>query len=357
LKKIYFILTVYLLIINLPSYAQEVQLMKVTNTTGYDHPALPYWRDAGVSLTGRQDTYISIVSEPAKDQVKRVVFISAGQQSDNPVKGDWIFSGDYGEGYTNVLTGQPDNYKEGLRGANNFEDSREINAKSLASKLIYSGKFPKESTLFVLAFDARFGFFRSQKEKDYRETAFFNLLTSKFNPANIEVIVLAGQSRGGALAFRLGSRLRSDPIYSKIPLIVQGYDPVSTNPELASRYNTTFRGTPIEKYLPIHSKKDKLFNPYDPNKYCWKIDLNVTFPPAHRDNLFVYILHAGAEVGLHKGIRAFAWLEENTNIGWYKQKWLNFEHEEMGGNFESDHLIKTVESGLLHINTSLQGIK
>ncbi|HUH75650.1 MAG TPA: hypothetical protein VLZ75_14745 [Chitinophagales bacterium] len=331
--------------------------MKVTNTTGNDHPSLPYWSEAGVSLTGRQDTYISIVSEPAKDQVKRVVFISAGQQSDSPVKGDWIFSGDYGEGYTNVLTGQPNNYKKGFRGTNNFEDTRSLNAKSLASKLIQSGEFPKESTLFVLAFDARFGFFRNPEEKTCRENAFFNLLTSKFNPVNIEVIVLAGQSRGGALAFRLGSRLRNHPVYSEIPLIIQGYDPVSTNPKLAGRYNTTFRSTPIEKHLPIHSKSDKLINPYDLNKYCWKIDMDVTFPPTLRNHLFVYILHAGGKVGLHKSIRAFAWFEENTNLGWYKQKWLNFEHEEMGGSFDSNHLNKTVESGFKHIITSLQSIK
>lgn len=359
-KQILLILVVNFLIFNQHCFAQEqVTVMTVTNNRGTDHPKLGHWRAAGVSLTGRQDTYISIISEPARGQVKRVVLIAAGQQSDNPTSSDGITTGNYGDGYTNVLTGQPNNYKQGVRLTNNLEATRTLNSLSLASKLINSGKFPKESTLFVLAFDARFGYFRDGSEKDRRENAFYNFITSKFDASKVELIVLSGQSRGGALMFRLGSRLRRSPTYSKIPLIVQGYDPVATNPILVKTNNilnigqAILRNTPIEQYLPIYSKNDILRNPNDyNNKYCWKVDMDVTFPPDKRENLLVYNLHSGGKVGLHNSIRAFAWKEQNTDLGWYKQHWLNFGHEEMGGcNYfnNSDCLFKTVESGYQHI--------
>ncbi|QVY65039.1 VCBS repeat-containing protein [Polaribacter sp. Q13] len=343
--------------------------MRVTNSKNNDHSKLPYWRDSGVSKTGRQDTYISIISEPAKDKVKRVVFIAAGQQSDDPTGSDGLTTGNYGNGYTNVLTGQPNNYKEGLRHSDNLETTSNLNNSSLASKLIKSGEFPEESTLFVLAFDARLGYFQSENETKRRETAFFNLLTSKFNPSNVEVIVLSGQSRGGALAFRLGSRLRSNSTYTNIPLIVQGYDPVAANPVLAKTPNLLFKlpnlifKRQIEEYLPINSKNDKLKNPNDyNNKYCWKVNMDVTFPTEKRDNLKVYIVHSGDKVSgiISESIRAFAWKEENTDLGWYKQHWLNFGHEEMGGcNFfnNSDCLFKTVESGYQHIIYSIPTFK
>ncbi|SDZ75005.1 FG-GAP repeat domain-containing protein, partial [Bizionia paragorgiae] len=357
IKKLLSIITLCFMFFNHHSFAQdiEVNLMTVTNAVGKSHPDLLYWRDAGVSLTGRQDTYLAIVSEPAKDKVKKVVFIAAGQQSDSPFGSEGLSTGNYGNGYTNVLTGQPNNYKEGIRKTTNLQATRTLNNLSLASKLINSGKFPKESTLFVLVFDANFGYFRDQDEKGYRENAFFNFLTSKFNPSNVETIILAGQSRGGALVFRLGSRLRRDSSYSKIPLIVQGYDPVATNPVLAnSNANVSLRKTSIEKYLPIHSKNDKLINPHDNSKYCWKVDMDITFPQASRDNLLVYIVHSGDVVSdkIHKSIRAFAWKEKNTVLDWYKQHWLNLGHEEMGScNYFNDGncLYKTVESGYQHI--------
>ena len=77
--------------------AQEVKLMTVMNSIQQNHPKLTHWKSAGVSITGRQDTYIAIVSEPAKDKVKRVVFIAAGQQSESPVVLSHI---NYGDGYT-----------------------------------------------------------------------------------------------------------------------------------------------------------------------------------------------------------------------------------------------------------------
>ena len=342
--------------------AQEVKLMSVANKSGTNHPDLPQWKDAGVSLTGRQDTYISIISEPAKDKVKRVVFIAAGQQSDNPFGDDHFFSRRFADGYTNVLTGQPDNYKQGIRKTNNLEGTRTLNSKSLASRLINSGKFPKESTLFVLGFDTRFGYFRDEPKKKRRENAFFSFLTSKFDASKVEVIVLAGQSRSGALMFRLGSRLRSNSAYDKIPLIVQGYDPVATNPVLVKRRIVSQKvlaalsvrtpATAIEEYLPINSENDKLINPHDHDDYCWKVDMNVTFPTNKRENLKVLNLHGGAMVSkdIHESIRAFAWTGVDTkNPTWYKEWWLNLEHEEMGGNFSDAYLQKTVEVGYQHI--------
>ncbi|MGJ8654978.1 MAG: hypothetical protein ACSHX6_00900 [Akkermansiaceae bacterium] len=327
---------------------EEVTLMKLATNLS-DHPHFPEWRAAGVSNSAIKKTFLSIVSAPAKEDVKRVVFISAGQQTDDPFGEDHILSENYNKGYTNVLTGQPDNYKNLMVNDLRKEATMELNAKSLASKLITSGKFPKESTLFLLACDAQFGYFITENEKKRRETAYYNFLTSRVNPANLEIIVLAGQSRGGALMFRLASRIRQTSSFAKVPMVVQGYDPVCKNPKYEYKPIST------EQYLEVYENNSTTINPHDNSKYCWKVNMDVTFPPHLRENLFVYILHSGGMVAkdLKKSIRAFTWKNSNTDLGWYKQHWLNYEHTYMGGAFnDADLLNKTVGSGIMHIDAA-----
>lgn len=292
------------------------------------------WNDAGVSTEGQRNTYLAIVNQPPKDQVRKVVFISSGQQTDEGGEG----KGKFGKGYPNVLTGQPNDYKDNCMNATK-SCTRTIDARSVLGRLRGDGKFSDSDTLFIAAFDMRFGYFRPQAEKQKRENAYWNFLTSKFDPKKVELIVLAGQSRGGCMMFRLARKLRAQSAYQDIPLILQGYDPVCT---------TT--GSPaLAKELPP-LKTTPYTNPLNSNYASFPIDMDKVFPADKRQKLAILDLHGGGEV-FGPQIRSFTWFDKNTDLGWWKQRWVNASHGDMGGHYEESW--QTVDVGVTHIYDSM----
>ncbi|RTE65602.1 VCBS repeat-containing protein [Amphritea opalescens] len=293
------------------------------------------WSNAGVSTEGQRNTYISIVNQPPKDQVRKVVFISAGQQTDPGGEE----RGKIGKGYPNVLTGQPNDYKDGCMNATK-SCTRTIDARSVLGRLRGDGKFSDSDTLFIAAFDMRFGYYRPSAEKQRRENAYWDFLTSQFDPSKVELIVLAGQSRGGCMMFRLGQKLRATSTYQNIPLIVQGLDPVCT---------TT--GTPnLDRELPQLSGVYR--NPLNNSYESYPIDMDQVFPSNHRNKLAVLDIHGGGEVWAQEpGIRSFTWKASDTDLGWWEQKWVNAGHEDMGGKYE--HSWQTVDLAVTHIYDSM----
>lgn len=294
------------------------------------NPKFPEWDFHGVSNDNQLEVYLSIVHQPPKEDVKRVVFISAGQQSENPLAratyGDLLA---YGAGYENILTGQPNNYKS------NCDDAttgcwRSLKPKSLAVRLMESGLFDSTDTLFILALDARFGYARPDHKKQNIENAYWDFLTSKFSPENLEVMVLAGQSRGGCLMFRLGERLRKSAMYRDIPLVIQGYDPVCVNPEKSPNG--------VQPEFPYRNPKQSdttslstftAPNPADEDKKVYALQMGTIFPEALRQDLRILDIHGGGKSPTNK-IRPFSWYADDIDLGWWKQKWFNVEHISMG---------------------------
>ncbi|RKQ69130.1 VCBS repeat protein [Litorimonas taeanensis] len=277
------------------------------------------WNTHGVETQEQLETYISIINQPERSKVKRVVFVSAGQQIN--------------DGYPNALTGQPDKYKKDCKNQTK-NCMRPIHPMSLVGRLRASGEFDDSETLYISALDAKFGYFRSVEQKQNRENAYWDFLTSKFDPSNVELMVLAGQSRGGCLMYRLGSRMRKSTKHQNIPLIVQGYDPVCTTPDLnvdgLELPAGNVRISPTST-LPTN----KVNNPLNSSFISYIVNMDKVFPAAFRDNLKVLNIHAGGKVGSQNVIRSFTWYNKDTDIGWWKQKWVNYEHNDMGGYLTS----------------------
>lgn len=294
------------------------------------NPNFPQWDTHNVSHDNQLEVYLSIVHEPPKEDVKRVVFISAGQQSENPfARSTYGALSAYGAGYQNILTGQADNYK---RDCDDVHESclRALNRQSLAMRLMNSGEFESSDTLFVLAFDARFGYARPDGKKQNIENAYWDFLTSKFDPENIEVAVLAGQSRGGCLMFRLGRRLRHTHGYQDIPLVIQGYDPVCVNPT----YSPNGVQPEFPHINPLQLNSDPLGtltapNPADDEKKVYALALDAIFPADKRENLKILNIHGGGKSPNDK-VRAFSWYAHDIDLGWWQQKWFNVGHISMG---------------------------
>jgi len=283
---------------------------------GITSPDFKEWQK--VQPRVQQDTYIAPISIPPRDKIENVVFIAAGQQIEPDIS-------NYGDGYPNVLTGQPDNFKNKCK-MTRKQCWRRLDNRSLAVRLINSGKFNLDKTLFIVALDARIQWEKSKNERQDIENAYWNYLTKQFDPGKVRQIVLAGQSRGGCLAYRLGKRFRNTYPFNQIPLIVEGFDPVCHRDELGllAKTNLTYG------------------NPLNPLYNSIVIDMNKVFAPQRRQYLALLDIHAGARVKPFD-VRSFTFKPNDIDLTWWKQKWVNFEHTDMGGNFA--HQSQTVIPG------------
>lgn len=276
------------------------------------------WEQANVDRGKQRETYISVLSQPPISQVRHVVFISAGQQTTLD-----------GNGYNNVLTGQPADYKKNCKGQTR-SCWRTIDGRSLARRVLASGIFPLSSTLFVLVFDARINYEIGSNEKQKIENAYFQWLTHRASSSQLETIYLAGQSRGGCLAYRLGKRFRDHSGYRSVPLIVQGYDAVCNKQQ--GEFGTT--GT-------------KYDNPLNSRYYSWRIDMAAQFP--YRTDLALKQIHAGQQVVWIApfGVRALTYRSYDVDLGWWRQNWVNLEHSDMGRNYANRPY--TLDPGMQHL--------
>jgi len=290
----------------------------------------PEWNTYNVDNARQKTTYISIISEPDIAKVKHVVFISAGQQTSVSINPD---------GYQNVLTGQPANYKRNCLGKTRT-CTRNFSPDGLAMRIKNSGKYDMADTLFILILDSQYNYYEEDKAR--MVNAYWAFLTSKFWATNVEDIVLAGQSRGGCLSLLLAQRFRKTPAYKGIPLVLQMNDAVCRND-----------GSEIPGKIP--GSKTFAVNPVNPNtRKSVLVNMDRILPNAARTNLFVNNIHGGGSVG-GLGYRSLTYKTSNTDIGWWRQNWVKFSHTDMGGNF--DHSFYTVLPAFQHIMTSLDKIR
>ncbi len=290
----------------------------------------PQWDNHNIKGSRKKMTYIAVVSEPDIDKVKHVVFISAGQQVEVAINPD---------GYQNVLTGQPADYKNNCLGKTKT-CVRNFDPRSLAMRLKNSGLYDLSDTLFILVLDSQYNYYLQNKSEMF--DAYWEFLTSKFYASNIKDIVLAGQSRGGCLSLLLAQRFRNRNEYKNIPLVLQLNDAVCRND-----------GSEVPG---IHSgSKTYAHNPLNPNKFkSVLVNMGALFPATARTDLYINDLHAGGKVG-GLNIRSLTYKPENTDIGWWRQTWVNFNHTDMGGNFSND--LETITPAYDHIARSLHKIR
>ncbi|HHL42395.1 MAG TPA: VCBS repeat-containing protein [Hellea balneolensis] len=299
-------------------------------TNAETSPNFKQWDKYDINGSRKKMTYIAMVSEPDIEDVKHVVFISAGQQVEVAINPD---------GYQNVLTGQPADYKNNCLGKTKT-CVRNFNPDGLAMRLKNSGAYNMSDTLFIIVLDSQYNYYLSSKPAML--DAYWEFLTSKFYPTSVKDIVLAGQSRGGCLSLLLAERLRKRAAYKHIPLVLEMNDAVCRND-----------GSEVPGIHP--GSKTYATNPLNPNKMkSVLVDLGKMFPVSSRTNLFINNIHAGGKVG-GLNIRALTYKTQNIDLGWWRQSWVKFAHTDMGGNF--GHSLETIIPAYKHIMRSLYEIR
>lgn len=183
-----------------------------------------HWDNAGVNHDIQQNIYLTRVSDPPRDKVEHLVFITAGQQ------GFPLFSN---QATDSGLTGQLATYKNNFpitQGSRNtpLSTNRSL-LKALMDNIVPGAprRITTGNTFVGAAFDAWFNYEHTGIAKVNLEEAYYRWLESQFLRQNLRSIFLAGHSRGGCLVSRLAQRFQQD--YPEIPLIVQVYDGVCTH--------------------------------------------------------------------------------------------------------------------------------
>ncbi|MFA0810063.1 hypothetical protein [Microbulbifer epialgicus] len=289
-------------------------------TRQYTQPEYHAWEQEGVSNTHQLYTQIARIRQPEREDVRNLVFISAGQQPP-------------GYGSESAVTGQGDNYKKDC-GISERSCSRSVDGRSLARQVLDSEHFPADDTFFAVAFDAQFNYLVSSSEKSRIERAYLNWLKSKAYVSNLETIYLAGSSRGGCLAMRLAKALRNDPAFRNIRTIVHSFDGVCKWDQNEMGVTSSF-----------------FRNPGNTNYLSYYTDLNAQFP--YKDNLYIRQLAGGDEVIELTGVHSFVYTATDINLGWYTQKWVDLSHITIDRDMSPTVRDQTVVPFLQHLDEVL----
>lgn len=290
------------------------------------YPEYSYWSQFGVKKRHQKKTFIAKLSDPGASRAKRVIFVAAGQQNG-------VLDDEQGS----RLTGQTDGYKNGFR---KKDGSRWVNMnKGIAHKILERTNWRKDETFVGLAFDARFNFEFSRAEKGDIEEAYYQWLRSKFDPRKVEVIYLAGHSRGGCLASRLAARFTKD--YPSIPVVAQSFDGVCTQ-----------SGSAIAKQE-FGVRSERIPNPVSGagDQFAYAVDLEAQFPKRKSLAFFSQVAGdrvAGATNGFcHEDAREASY-SSGEDRPWLEQEWYNQSHMGIVQDFYQqkaiDHLVRNCKA-------------
>lgn len=261
-------------------------------TTASEYSA---WNTHGVAGSVQQGTMIARVTEPSVQDVENVVLVLAGQQK----LGGFVYGGT-----SNGLTGQPSSWRSTFE-SNAALASAEfsIASDSLISRAVDAGYFDLARSFVALGFDAGFDYETDAASKDAVEQAYYAWLLSNFNPAKLKSVYLAGHSRGGCLALRLGKRFNAD--FPGKKLVVHAFDPVC-NPDQAEFGVST---SPVQ-------------DPVDAAESAYSSDIVTQFgSPGARTSVLSFVTGGTVSFSTVRGMSQQGATTQTTDLGWFVQHW------------------------------------
>lgn len=279
------------------------------------------WRDTGVPNGIQAETQLGVVFGPEKLPAKRVALLLSGQQFE------------FDSGIGNSLTGQPDGFNEGW-GLSEPRRTFTLDDGSLAHELVENEILNPRDSFLAVAFDARFNHKFNRENKNRIEEAYFRWLRSKFDPQDVELVYLAGHSRGGCLAMRLAQRLQREMPH--VPVVAQSFDGVCNRNQ--GELGIEFPG--------------RVDNPLvsDNGVFAWPTDLRTAFQNQESSLALLQLVGGHPFFPGDLLVRPFSQQradQPELDLCWYQQRWMDLNHGQLGG-------FRVVQPALDHLRTSLE---
>ena len=220
-------------------------------------------------------------------------------------------------GNANIVTGQPDSW----RPDDQYSSSTiEIDRYSIGGKILQdivgsqsSFAFEGSETLFIVVYDAGYGWTLSSNNKTKSENAYFNYLVNRTNFGSVQNVTFVGSSMGGGLSTVLTNKMLRSSHFANADIQVLTLDGV------VNHYQGQLGTCPTKS----------VSNPLNENgNYkAFKTDLTTYFPSYRLSKVKMYQIIGGSLV---VGVgRAFIHRQERSNFD-YTYKWVDEEHTDIG---------------------------
>ena len=193
-------------------------------------PTIPQLKEAGLDKSIRFNIRYATLNAGTPATTKNLIVAFAGQNGAS--------AGSVSGGGPGNLTGQPDRWSDSCNDANC--GSKAFDGRSLVGRLLKLLGRPNTHALVFL--DQQYDWGRWYSENEQIANGITNYLKSLVSPSVVKNIVVAGHSRGGCLTLTVSRKLRADPAFRNIRLIVLPLDAVC-NPDKASEENWASRAT------------------------------------------------------------------------------------------------------------------
>ncbi len=285
---------------------------------GADDPAFGTYFDS-VPSDEKRSMYVSDISPSGT--VENIVATFGGQQGIDLVPG----------AAASAATGQVASYKPKLGNPK----PTPLSACAFFARLMHEGKrfLPAKSTHATFVFDAAFYYADSKETRTSIVKAFTDYVLSKGSPKAVRNIVLAGGSRGAALAYLIAKEIRDRREWDHVNVFASLFEGV-LNEEAGEGGSSKIE---IDNPLVADDSVTKLHGRY----YAWKTDVNAFFPNKARLNVFQIV--AGQPVGFIPGAgltslvpgagipHGFAYNDKKIDglNGFYWQHWIVASHLEI----------------------------
>ena len=299
------------------------------------------WETHGVPHRHQKRTFIARYSTPPRSSTRHLVFMADGQSNGN----DWDFQFD-GSADRSSVSGRVEDFRDHF---SRYDRSRNIQELSYnLPGFLLNGQlngFNSANTFIAASWDARFHYASSSDTLNRVANAHYDWLRGKFNANTLDVIILAGHSRGGAMVTVLAKKFRQ--AYPDIPVLVYTLEGVPSRKRSVPPLSSTEVSNPIRVPVPLNpnilvragygyhfdfasfygnTNQLRAVNVLTGRSFL-PLDVNRVRPMAHSNPV--------------NGVESqfFDW-------GWLQQEWFNRGHNSFNNEWATDYILNDLQNNV-----------
>jgi len=291
-----------------------------------------HWQDHNVRKGIQRKTFIARYNTPAVASTRRLVFIADGQA--NGPDNDWDFNG-YAD--QSAITGRITDFRDEIKSTDATVEVDEV-AGSFPHRILNGelNGFSEDNTFVAASWDTRFNYGASEKNLKRIGNAYFDWLATKYTRENLEVVVLVGHSRGGALATVLARKFHL--AYPEIPVLVY-----------------TLEGVPNRKRDTPPMSNDRLRNPVTDDKKIYGYGFDFKKFYGSTTNLRAVNILSGRKFIYADANRVRPMAQDHEvdgeqsrffNWDWLQQEWIDASHGSFNNAWASDYVFNDLTTNI-----------